>query len=339
MNDAPGSPGGPKSVTQWIEQALGVRLPNLPQTVRNLDKAGAALLDLGIASLEVRAKAAREGAAREEKLKNALAKAMELRLGKAAPDEVKRYLNGMVLDYLSRHGNRMRVFELAANELEEDPPKEDAKGTLDDDWMAFFKGKVDALGSEEARLLFAKVLAGEVKQPGLFSKRAVAVLAEMSQRTARLFEILCNMSSRMKAGEGVRVITTGIGRAGSNALKPFGLDFTDLNELNDAGLIIAGLDSGVRLPSMLQGLPFEIGGARFVLEPNESMTHAERLAAIPILSAVVFTSTGRELRSIVALEANPAYVAKLTEGFADKGFKLKRASQISPLAHTSSRRK
>ena len=250
---------------------------------------------------------------------------MEQRLGKAAPGEVNRYLDGMVLDYLSRHSNRVRVLELAAKEIEMVPLKEDAKAGLDNDWMAFFKGKVDALGTEEARLLFAKVLAGEVRRPGSFSKRALTVLAEMSQHTARLFEILCNMSSRAEAGGGVRMFTTGIGDASKNALKPFGLDFTDLSELNDVGLIIAELHSEVRLPSMLQGLPFEIAGIPFVLEPNERMT-PERLAATPGFPAIPFTLTGRELRSIVALEVNRAYLTKLTEGFAEHGFNLKRVS-------------
>jgi hypothetical protein len=230
----------------------------------------------------------------------------------------------MVLEYLGRHDNRMRVLRLTADELEADPPRKDAKGMLDDDWMAFFKGKVDALGSEEARVLFAKVLAGEVRQPGSFSKRALTVLAEMSQHTARLFEILCNISSRVDERGGVRVLTTGIGDASRNALKPFGLDYTDLNELNDTGLVISEFNSGLNLPRMLQGLPFEIAGTRFVLQPNRPMTHEQRLAAIPMFSAVLFTSTGRELRSIVALKPNLAYVAKLTEGLAGKGFDLKR---------------
>ena len=69
MNDVPDSPGGSKSITQWIEHALGLRLPKLPQTLRNLDKVGAALLDIPIAWLRGKAKAIEGGFSRGEKLR------------------------------------------------------------------------------------------------------------------------------------------------------------------------------------------------------------------------------------------------------------------------------
>ena len=152
------------------------------------------MLDWPGAVLEGKASSARSAAAQRDVLEFAITAAMKRQLGKASSEEVKTAVDGMVLEYLSRHHGRKRVLEHAATELENDPPIEDAKSELSDDFMAFFKGKVDNLGTEEARVLFGKVLAGEVKRPGSFSKAAMSILAEMDTEVGQLFDRLCNMS-------------------------------------------------------------------------------------------------------------------------------------------------
>jgi hypothetical protein len=135
---------------------------------------------------------------------------MRRQLKDASNEKVAAALDGLVADYVEKRDRRARVLELAAREIMQAPAGADAVSFLDDDWMAFFKGKVDHLGTDEAKLFFGKVLAGEVKQPGSFSKRSLSILAEMGPRVGHLFDALCNISTVVSARH-VRVVTLGVG--------------------------------------------------------------------------------------------------------------------------------
>ena len=253
---------------------------------------------------------------------------MEQRIGKVASDDASALLESMVLDYLKRHRSRARVLELAAMELDQAPPTEDANKPIDDDWVGFFKDKVDVLETEEARVLFGKVLAGEVKQPGSFSKKALSILAEMNQSTAALFETLCNLSSSWPAAPDVRVITMNIGNPGANALSPFGMPYRNLNLLNEAGLIIADYNSWFNAQEFSVD-ELEVAGAKFRLEATAKLDTPEKdPEPLSRVNGVAFTAAGRELRNIVALKPNEEFIARLTQAFAEGGFVLKRQPDL-----------
>lgn len=298
----------PKSIGEWIGDALGVRFPKLPQTLKNLDKAGGALLDIPAAWAASKAQRIRGQADRKEKLDNALAKALTQRLAKSSPEEVAQRVDGMLIDYLEKHASRKRVLELAVQELEQDPPKEDAKEPLSDDWMAFFKGKVDALGTDDVRVLFSKVLAGEVRQPGSFSKKTLSVLAELDQPTAQLFERFCNMTAVL-ADADFRIIEPPDG----DGLEELGFPFSAIAALADAGL--TGSEPSYGSESDFKQASFEIAGTKFNLTAEGRTEDLE-------LHGPSLSTSGRQLRSIVALKPDPAYIDKLTKALADKGLKL-----------------
>src|SRR5262249_7747762 len=175
----------------------------------------------------------------------------------------------MVADYLEKRNRPTRVVEIAAQEITQTPPSSNTDALIDDDWLAFFKGKVDHLGAEEATLLFGKVLAGEIKQPGSFSKRSVGILAEMGPAVGRVFDLLCNISTVISK-QHVRVVTLGMGDVGENSLEEFGLPFEALNDLIDAGLIFSEYDTFVGMPLAAMGQPFELGGTYYRLEVTEA---------------------------------------------------------------------
>jgi hypothetical protein len=234
-----------------------------------------------------------------------------------------------VADYLEKRSRRNRVLEIAAREITQVPPILDANTLIDDDWMAFFKGKVDQLGTEEAKLLFGKILAGEVKQPGSLSKRSVGILAEMGPVVGRLFDSLCNISTVISR-QHVRVLTLGVGDVGENSLEGFGLPFEALNHLIEAGLIFSEYDTFVGMPLAAVGQPFDLGGTFYRLHVTEAKkmeldTTEKRAAALAAVPGVTLSAAGRELRAIVAKKTMHAYIEKLRNGFADKGFDLRKA--------------
>jgi len=313
-----------------IEGALGAQLPPFPGPsfgVKNLDKVCAALLDL---PAHVGKNAATAGTPEQgEKLSSIFADAVGRQLTGASIEKISAVVDGLVADYIEKRNRRTRVVEIAAQEITQSPPSTDTNALIDDDWLAFFKGKVDQLGSDEAKLLFGKVLAGEIKQPGSFSKRSIGILAEMGPVVGRLFDALCNISTVISK-QHVRVVTLGMGDVGENSLEDFGLPFEALNHLIDAGLIFSEYDTFVGMPLAAVGQPFDLGGTYYRLDvtktkENELQTDEKRTAALAAVPGVTLSATGRELRTIAAKKTVHAYVEKLAQGFAERGFDLRMA--------------
>jgi len=316
------------SLRKVIEGTLGAQLPPFPGPsfgVENLDKVCAALLDIPPAHVEGNV-ATSGGPDQDENLSSVFADALRRQLRGASIEKISAVVDGLVADYIEKRSRRTRVLEIAAQEITQNPPTAVTDALLDDDWLAFFKCKVDQIATEEAKLLFGKVLAGEIKQPGSFSKRSIGVLAEMGPVVGRLFDSLCNISTVISK-QHVRVVTLGVGNVGENSLEDFGLPFEALNHLIDAGLIFSEYDTFVGMPLAAVGQPFDLGGTYYRLEVAETKetelhTIEKRTAALAAVPGVTLSATGRELRAIVAKKTVHAYVVKLAKGFAERGFDL-----------------
>jgi uncharacterized protein DUF2806 len=311
-----------------IEGALGAELPPFPGPsfgLKNLDKVCAALLDIP-AHVE-RNPATTGGPDQGEELSSVFAAAVARQLRGASIEMVTAVVDGLVADYIEKRNRRTRVVEIAAQEITQSLQSTGTDALIDDDWLAFFKGKVDQLGTEEAKLLFGKVLAGEIKQPGSFSKRSIGILAEMDPVVGKLFDSLCNISTVISK-QHVRVVTLGMGDVGENSLEEFGLPFEALNHLIDAGLIFSEYDTFVGMPLAAKGQPFDVGGTYYRLDVTEAKatelhTVEKCMAALAAVPGVTLSATGRELRAIVAKKTVHAYVEKLARGFAERGFDLR----------------
>jgi hypothetical protein len=310
---------------QALEGMLGFQLPHvpMPQTLRNLDKAAAALVDIPTAYLEGKAAGLRISAEHSNMIESALGKAMQRRLRDASNEKIAVMVEGVVADYLEKRRRRERVLEIATEELTEAQPTSEATGEIDDGWMAFFKGQIDHLGTEDARVLFGKVLAGEIKHPGSFSKRSLTILSQMDADIAKLFETLCNMSAVISVEE-TRVLTLGLDDNSGNNLKPFGVNFGSLMRLHEAGLIVPPFSSSYPMPFAALGYPFEIGGRYFKLEGTNDRSKNPDVctALLSRMEGVAFSAAGRELSAIVSKIPLPQYIEKLSEGFAKRGFHL-----------------
>ena len=88
-----------------------------------------------------------------------------------------------------RQANIVSVVQDAAAEL---GGKEVSDREPDPDWTARFFDCVQDISSENMRKLWAKVLSGEVEEPGRTSLRTLDVLKNMTQRDAQTFESICD---------------------------------------------------------------------------------------------------------------------------------------------------
>ena len=122
----------------------------------------------------------------------------EARNSLAAPDQAGRGVVEIDEDGIrqriefqerKRQANITSVVRDAASELGD---KEVLDREPDHDWTARFFNGVQDVSSEDMRKLWAKVLSGEVEEPGRTSLRTLDILKNMIKRDAKLFGNMCD---------------------------------------------------------------------------------------------------------------------------------------------------
>ena len=221
----------------------------------------------------------------------------------------------------------------------------------DHDWTARFFNFIQDVSSDEIQLLWAKVLAGQIEQPGSASIRSLSILRNLDQATAKRFQTLCSccvMSIMTGRILDARVASLG-GNASQNALRQFGLSFDELNILNEHGLIISDYNSwydmriciGILAPgfnqlnaqqnSMLR-VPFRFQDRNWVLAPSDQRESGSEFR----VSGVALTQAGKELSKIVECEPVPDYHQALAGFFASQSLVMTEVT--SPEPHVVSNR-
>ena len=85
---------------------------------------------------------------------------------------------------------RQQNIESIVEKAGESLPNECNDEPVDQDWMANFIDCCKDIGNDEVQSLWAKLLAGEVSEPGKFSRRAINALKLMSSYDAALFTLI-----------------------------------------------------------------------------------------------------------------------------------------------------
>ena len=236
-----------------------------------------------------------------------------------------------------RQRNIDSVIRLAAAELES---KDVEDHEPDHDWTARFFNDIQDVSSEEMQQLWGKVLAGEVERQGSTSIKTLGVLKNLDGRAAALFRTLCSLCVSISPDGNhfldARVPSLG-GNAGTNALDQYGLNFGNLNVLNEHGLIISDYNSwhdmqmsiGIQFadpaPHVLR-IPFSFQRRHWLLNPLAQ----RKLGNEYRLSGVALTSTGQELSRIVELEAADKFVNNLIAFFLKDNLEMREAGSAEP---------
>src|SRR5690554_5909278 len=117
--------------------------------------------------------------------------------------------------------------------------------TISDDWLNAFEKEAVQKSSDEMKMLFGKILAGEIRKPASFSIRTLKLLGQLDNQAASIFHKLCSLSISQRFGDYVhdaRVVSLS-GAAAQNSLRDYGLGFDALNILSEYGLIISDYNS------------------------------------------------------------------------------------------------
>ena len=195
-------------------------------------------------------------------------------------------------------------------------------------------GDVADVSTDEKRIIYAKILAGEVKQPGSTSLKALSILRDMDQPTAELFTRLCSLAISIRVADHLydaRAVSLG-GNAGSNSLEQFGLSFDKLNMLNEHGLIIADYNSyhpvyGISILNETKPaiLPFAYQNRHWIFKASTDFNASQDFR----MTGVAMTKAGRELSQVVEIHLVADYTTALRRFFDSQGLSMIELPQIT----------
>lgn len=89
---------------------------------------------------------------------------------------------------LKEYKNQQNIFEMAIESLTCDARPED----VDDDWLSYFFEKAKLVSKNDIAIIFGKLLAEEISNPGTVSKSLIHILSIIDRDDAKAFVSLAN---------------------------------------------------------------------------------------------------------------------------------------------------
>ena len=206
------------------------------------------------------------------------------------------------------------VMGIALDQLSKSEATAEPNGVPNDDWLATLRDEAAQRSSEEMKLAFGKILAGEIESPGTYSIRTVRTLGMMDTDTAALFRKLCNMVFVIPNLSSIAIAPRK--NSEGNALEEFGISFFELNVLQENRLIIPDYNSWVDF-TVYGETDGEIlcAGNGVKIFPKDEKKREFRVK----VRGVVLSSIGKELYNVVDVEINPQYFEKVVNSLKGNG--------------------
>ena len=280
-------------------------------------------------------------------------------IGEKELDAVKRIDNETIADIIEESGssrnrwkqrNLSKTVLLALRKLPRNSMKNQPK-PVSIEFMDVYIPVVENQSTEHMQELFARILSGEIQNPGSFSKRTLRVAEQLDQETAKSFQRLCSMALVQDTGVLVdskcralrtfgrrpddvsRIVSSFDGSPGKNVLEEFELSFSALSKLVEYGLVVPSI--GIRADftqSVIYDIDYTYPTPRFPFRyRGESWLLRREIANRTFnskhfkdfeMNGVGFSAVGHELFSIVEKIENPEYTVKLREYFSSQNFTM-----------------
>jgi len=172
----------------------------------------------------------------------------------------------------------------------------------DPDWISRFFDTAENISSQELQLLWGRILAGEIKQPGRFSLRSLDIIKNISRTEAELFSRLANFVLQSDDKYFVAGPQTFLGEVVG------GLSFLDILALKDSGLVMHGEFLRFSFNATTAGsMSHLIYGPLVIL--------FDRTTDTPVIGvdALLLTKAGIEIISLIQISPSMAYVQKIAQ--------------------------
>lgn len=197
---------------------------------------------------------------------------------------------------------------------------------ISEDWLNEFENLARLKSSEDMKLVFGKILSGEIIKPGSFSIKTIKLISQLDNQAAKLFQIFCSHSISMRFGGHIydaRVVSFN-GSAASNSLKQFGLSFDALNVLQEYGLIISDYNSNMGYSHCIANEQKQVGAILRFQNRNYGFVPSdiEKYDKVVKLDGVALTNAGKELLDILPINDSDNYKEELIKYFESKHLDL-----------------
>jgi hypothetical protein len=152
-----------------------------------------------------------------------------------------RALHRVLEEEALHQANMEAIVELAMPQLTDGANREQ----VDDDWMSNFFDKCRGTSNEEMQTRWSRILAGEVNEPGLFSRRTVNFMADLDRTDCEMFTKLCCFSLHFEDAEPPEPsFVPFVGDLQQPIYRDNGINFDSLVHLDNIGLIKFGEPGG-----------------------------------------------------------------------------------------------
>lgn len=170
----------------------------------------------------------------------------------ANPDQAERAFRQHFRKVIVAQENKDEVLRHAIEDLRERPPLSDTPGSISEDFFQRFESFSEAASNDSIRQVFGKILAGEIRKPGLVPPSALHLVSMLDEETAQLIDRVLPFTNRhgmcfiefvtpqLKTSEIATLELSGFFSAEKNHTMDF-LDGLNIRQIgDDRGIVIYG---------------------------------------------------------------------------------------------------
>ncbi|MBM6593024.1 DUF2806 domain-containing protein [Microvirga sp. BT291] len=209
--------------------------------------------------------------------------------------------------------NLRSVVRMAEDELDSgtNTSTSEPKSEASEDWIFQWREGAERTSSEDMQRLWARLLAGEVKQSGSFSLRTLSFVRTLDQYDAQLIARLAPFSIQ---GGWIAKYEAILGAAG--------LGFRELQHLEDLGLIIGIGGIGMRWRTDVT----PPGPSLYVFHDNQAIRYESDSGTVRVEQpSMPLTRLGQEVLKLGSFTAPAAYIQALADDLKQKGLRVSRS--------------
>lgn len=181
---------------------------------------------------------------------------------------------------------------------------------IDQDWIYQFFEHCQDIGNDQMQSIWARLLAGEVAQPGSFSLRTLRIVKDLQKEDADLFTRFCTFVWQTPNAGLMPVIPN----IENETIKKLGFYFSQLLHLDSLGLIEFDNHGGYKLQNVTRLVIFYYGRQHIVSVPQGKRDLQLGLALL--------TSIGKELTPISGSVPSENYRLFVVETWRNSGFAI-----------------
>ena len=269
-------------LTEWVSSG---KIPGAVKAIAHVIGASGEALAAGIDIGKAKAEQIAQGIRDETSARSIVRAEMARQVTAILPEDqdlARRAAARWIGDEMKKQVNREEVAALAVSQLDAEPPPSDAPAP-EEEWLDHFSKYAETASGDRVRVLWSKVLAGEIRKPGAVSLRTLQILSGLDKRTADVF---LKWSAFVINGQ--MVLMDDEKRSGEWLLEAFDLDAAGL--MNYDSMTSNNFDGA------------KSNRAAYLMWPYVIMVEAKTATQISF-PVIMLTHAGRELLPIIGRNA------------------------------------